>query len=1310
MKKNTTSCRLITNRLIVLCCLIVLSKMCNAQTQPYFDNVRTHGYTVFCAYKDNHGILWLGTSNGLTTYSQITSRRPFCYVRHNELSNIIIDIEQDALGRLWLMTQTNKYMVYDPRDNSLISDVESYLKGFGIHVYYDFRLKTDSRGRLWIHKDNRLYMRDFKRHQTRLFVLPKQAGRIIGIQTIGNNVIAVTANSIFMVGMDDMVLRFFTRTPQTIPDQYLYMYRNKRGDMWLGTYDLMYRYDAKKHRWQQYRDVKSDIRCFQPMPGDRLYVATTNSGVYVYDSDGRLERHILQAAPNTYGLGNNHINTLYFDRMRQTLWVFYHKHDFSVYSDRQQEFRDRYVISANNQYKTNDVISFCEGRNGTIWLGTEDNGAYQVAADGSDRMLDNQFMGNAVTAIISDSKGRLWAGLYRNGLVCSDGKRYFPQSSPYAIIEAPDGNLFVALNGAGIWQLNPLTGQKRQIPTDNPWIMDIVYRNGKIYGASPKYLYVIDTRTLEVKALSGTMFRNSNFGAGNKMLIVDRRGWVWLVNYKNGDDVDIYDTSRHSTFKVHGLSRYSINSIVEDKQGNVWCATDRGLVRVKVTNVDHPRFDCYCFNVNNEDASTFYNLRAAFCMSDGRLLIGTTSGFKMISASRIERTMVLADRTNPLLLASMRINDNYISPCTDYNGRAVVHSDLPYVTQLRLKYNENNIALEYRPKERVGNVGNAYYYKLEGLSSDWLQMDDYTVTLSNIPPGSYRLLILEQMAGKQQSRTFDVLQLTISPPFWRSVWAYILYVVAALFVVGGSVMYWRKRQEYQFQVREMKNEQRREARLNEMKLRFFTNISHDLRTLLSLIITPVEELLDTVKDAESVDILKLVHKNAKRLIYLVNQILDFRKLEDSDVKLNPDYGDIVGFVRGCCSSFDFYSAENNVKLTFHSDFDRLEIQFDKDKMSKIISNLLSNAFKFTPCGGSVDVSVSRQFTELRIEVADTGVGIPEGDRQRVFDRFYQGGDADIKTASSGLGLHIVKEFVELHKGHISVLANTPQGTIFRIEMPIMQPASAPATVGMPANDAAQSEQIEDHHDVTILLVEDNTDMLGYLSRLLSREYNICQATDGNMALDVLGCNDVNIVVSDVMMNGMDGLTLCRRIKDNIDTSHIPVILLTAKALEEDELRGLQMGADDYITKPFNFDILRHRIRRLIQMNQNAHERFSREADIAPSEITVTTLDEQFIQNALKVVEDNIANASFSVEMLGEALGMHRTNLYKKLTFITGKTPVQFIRLIRLKRARQLLEQSHGYVSQVAYQVGFNSPKKFAKYFKEEFGMYPSEVN
>lgn len=1295
----------------VVCLLMSLPICADAQIQQYFNNVATQGYTVFCAYKDHEGILWLGTSNGLTTYPQLTSKRPFCYVRHQELSSIISNIEQDALGRLWLRTQANKYMIYTPRTNHLVTDVEKYLKANGVNVTYDFGMRMDPLGRVWIHKGGRLFVLDFKKHHTRKFVLPRWAGKIIGVNASWDELIAVTSNSVFVVGMKSMKMRFYLRTPQSIPDQYLNLHRNNRGDLWLGTYQLMFRYDVKLRKWLQYKDVKSDVKCFVPMPGDHLYVGTTNSGIYVYGGDGRLERHVVQTVPNTYGLANNHINALYYDQRQQILWVFYHKHDFAVYSDRQQEFRERYVLSARNQYRTNDVISFCEGRNGTIWLGTEDCGVFQVAADGSDRVLDNKYMGNAATSILVDRKGRLWTGLYREGLMCSDGKKYFPQSSPYVIIEAPDGNLIIAFNGDGIWQLNPQTGQKRRIPTENPWIMDIVYKDGKIYGASPKYLYVIDAKTLRVKTLPSTMFRNSNFGAGNKMLIVDQRGWVWLVSYKNCDDIDVYDTRRNRTFKVCGLNQYSINSIVEDKQGNVWCATDHGLVRVRVKDADMPRFDYYCFNVNSADqASTFYNLRAACCMRDGRLLIGTTNGYKMINVSHINRSMQERDKANPLMLSSIRVNDTYVSPDEDYNGRTIISSDLPYVKQLRLKYNENNVTLEYRPKEWTPNVGNTYYYKIEGLSHEWLQMDEYTVTLSNIPPGSYRLLMMEQTAGRQNNRTFDLLQIRISPPFWLSAWAYLVYFIVIFIVLSSLGLYWRKRHEYLSDVRRIKYQQEQETRINEMKLRFFTNISHDLRTPLSLIIAPLEELLDVVKNRESLDILRLVHKNAKRLIYLVNQILDFRKLENSDVKLNPDYGDIVSFVHECCNSFDLFSVENGIELKFRSDFDMLEMLFDKDKMSKIIANLLSNACKFTPRGGRVDVSLSRQITDLRIDVADTGVGIPEADRQRVFDRFYQAGNAVIETASSGLGLHIVKEFVELHKGHISVLANAPQGTIFRIEIPIMQPAAVPTTVSVSANDAAQTEQTEDHHDVTILLVEDNTDMLGYLSHRLSGEYNICQATDGNMALDVLGCNDVNIVVSDVMMNGMDGLTLCRRIKGDIDTSHIPVILLTAKSLEEDELRGLQMGADDYITKPFNFDILLHRIRRLIQMNQNAHERFSREENIAPSEITVTTLDEQLIQNAIKVVEDNIANADFSVEMLGEALGMHRTNLYKKLTFITGKTPVQFIRLIRLKRARQLLEQSHGYVSQVAYQVGFNSPKKFAKYFKEEFGMYPSEVN
>ena len=504
-------------------------------------------------------------------------------------------------------------------------------------------------------------------------------------------------------------------------------------------------------------------------------------------------------------------------------------------------------------------------------------------------------------------------------------------------------------------------------------------------------------------------------------------------------------------------------------------------------------------------------------------------------------------------------------------------------------------------------------------------------------------------------------------------------------------------------LQQLELQQEQEKQLNEIKLRFFTNISHDLRTPLSLIVGPVEDLEARTKDPTSKSMLDMIHRNADLLLSLVNQILDFRRLELGNERMNLTDGNIVPIISVVCESFKLKAKKEGINLTFLPMVEDVEMQFDKDKMTKVMMNLLSNAFKFSRIGGCITVSIDVKDQNALIQVADTGIGIPDEEKPLIFNRFYQSSNNNLQAIGSGIGLHIVREYVRLHGGEITVQNNEGgHGSIFTITLPIHKSERDEEYCEI------STEQHEAEHETTVLVVDDNCDFLTYVGQGLAEAYNIVSASNGKEALKQLQTNDVDIIISDVMMDEMDGLELCRIVKTDIATSHIPVILLTAKSQSVDELAGLEAGADDYVIKPFSMGILLQRVRNLVERNQQHHQRFKNEIDIAPSEITVTSLDEQFISNAISLVEKHISDSDFNVEELSSEMGVHRSQLYKKLQHLTGRTPIQFIRLLRLKRGRQLLEQSGLYVSEIAYQVGFNSPRVFSKYFKTEFGMTPDE--
>lgn len=551
-------------------------------------------------------------------------------------------------------------------------------------------------------------------------------------------------------------------------------------------------------------------------------------------------------------------------------------------------------------------------------------------------------------------------------------------------------------------------------------------------------------------------------------------------------------------------------------------------------------------------------------------------------------------------------------------------------------------------------------------------------------------------------------------------WAYLLYFmigVGLLFLARFRLL---KREREKFKLHQIELEVAKNEEVNNMKFRFFTNISHELRTPLTLIIAPLEQMLKEESNDESRKMrLQLMYRNAHRLLVLVNQLLDFRKGEMSSHHLSLSEGDIITYIQGVCDSFLLMADKKQIHFSFFSSVDHFTMAFDADKVGKIVMNLLANAFKFTPEGGRVTVMVEHiqeDIDVIEIKVADTGVGISDADKEHIFDRFYQTENKENVDATSGtgIGLSLVHDFVALHGGDVTVFDNIGKGAVFVVHIPVKHvdvqyhPANSMPVPDLLPEAAGQSNEETDKSKFPLLLiVDDNDDFRLFMEYSLGLQYRVKLASNGKEAWDILQNSEEmpDLVVSDIMMPEMDGNELCRLIKEDKRTAHIPVILLSAKQNTESKVEGLTMGADDYVTKPFNMTILVLRIRKLIELSRYNVSKGT--IDPAPSDIVITSLDEKLIEKAIKYVEDNISRSDLSVEELSRELGMSRVHLYKKMLQITGKTPIEFIRVIRLKRAAQLLRDSQLHVSEIAFQVGFNNPKYFSRYFKEEFGVLPS---
>ncbi len=448
----------------------------------------------------------------------------------------------------------------------------------------------------------------------------------------------------------------------------------------------------------------------------------------------------------------------------------------------------------------------------------------------------------------------------------------------------------------------------------------------------------------------------------------------------------------------------------------------------------------------------------------------------------------------------------------------------------------------------------------------------------------------------------------------------------------------------------------------------------------------------------------MVKQNANYLLELINQLLDFRKLDAKAESLKCKHDNILIILSEIFYSFDPIAQKRSINYTLTCPQHSVFMDFDYDKMRKICTNILTNAFKFTPNKGSISMNIEVKESNLELTFADTGCGIEDENKEKIFQRFYQSSKNPANSGGSGIGLHIASEYIKMHHGKISVKDNHPCGSIFLITFPLHQNSEV-----IEEDDTIKMQSAEEEsRQSTILLVDDNYDFLKFLSESLSKQYHILKASNGKQALSILKKEDADLIISDVMMPEMDGLELCSNIKKDIRYSHIPIILLTAKASEEHQLEGLETGADDYITKPFNMEVLKLRICKMIEMNIKRQEIFNQEIKIEPSRITITPLDQQLIEKAIAIVEDNINETEFSVEELASSLNISRSYFYKKMIKITGKKPIEFIKTIRMKRAQQLLTESQMQISEIAYILGYNSPKVFSKHFKDEFNISPSE--
>lgn len=1324
---------------------------------------------VQCFLKDKRGFLWIGTSAGLNRFDGY-SIKVFQFNSRDSTSirnNMIQKLFEIPDGRIGVMTPAGLNL-YDPRKENFQTDLSSFYQEYGIsdsltNIFKDgsdnFWLINGAEG--LIHYSSETKSTVSLRHTAAdATSISSDSVSYFAQDDKGNNWIAHTNGVIEKIiienGSGKVVYRndFLKRKNNNRKLQYR-MQCDDDGDLWLfvaNDNQGVFYFDVGKETFQHFhkdspaRRLNTNIvRTIVRDNKGLMWVGTDHGGINIINKKNFNVQYLVHRDEDEKSVGQNSINALYKDK-EGIIWVGTFKKGISYYHENILRFPlYKHTVSDPTGLPYGDVNRFVEDRKGNLWIGTNGGGLIyfdrlnnKFTQFRNDPGNPNSLSSDVIVSLCLDHDEKLWIGTYYGGLNCYDGKKFIrfnhqasdssslADQNVWEVFEDSRNRLWVGTLNGGLDLFDSRTKTFTHYQTGDP---SSIRGNYVAAIAEDKEGNIWVGTTAGIDVLSRTSGRFIHYGneqnnpkslSNNNVLDIreDAKGRIW-VGTSGGLNLFDKKTKTFRSFTTEdGLPHNTVLTVLEDTQGDIWMSTSNGVSHLILNAADESKFQVRCFGEADGLQGKLFNENAAYKTSRGELIFGGADGFNIFKPEHLglNRNLPQVVLTDFLLLdKSIKVNESI-------DGNVLLPDAITETSEIVLPPDKNVFSIGFAALNFFHPENNEYKYRLEGFNTDWVTADSKSrkVTFTNLDPGDYTFHVKAANNDGFWNDKGANLKITVLPPFSKTRTALLLYFILIVIALLITLRLIQQREQMKFAIKHERHEAMRMHELDMMKIKFFTNVSHEFRTPLTLILTPLEKMLRQSTDKEQQNQFKLIQRNAKRLLDLVNQLLDFRKLEVQEIRFSPSEGDIIHFIKETVYSFSDLSEKKDIRLDFHSSTPSLETIFDQDKLEKILLNLLSNAFKFTSEHGTVTVAVDfyarKNEKWLSIEVKDTGIGISPDKIDRIFERFFQSElPRSMVNQGSGIGLSITKEFVKIHGGTITVESEPGKGSSFIVNIPV------PEIIGSIENATSENVQLAEVHrepgevihaalqtkKPVLLLVEDNEDFRFYLKDNLKLNYHIIDAGNGREGWKKALENLPDLIVSDVMMPEMNGIELCTKIKSDQRVSHIPVILLTARASEEQKMEGFDIGADDYITKPFSFEILVSRIHNLIVQREKLHKAFPKQLDIKASELNITPLDEKFIQNAIRCVEENVSKTEFSVEDLGRELGISRAHMYKKIVSLTGKSPLEFIRTIRLQQAAQLLEKSQLTVAEIAYQVGFNNPKYFARYFKEEYNVLPS---
>lgn len=1330
--------------------------------------------------QDNNGFFWIGTiGSGLFRYDGVN----YVGYRYDQKkkgslnSDVIFTTFVDSYNNLWVGTDEGLCLYNRDLDNFTKITIEDRIKN-GFHEPVTIKtIAQDNSGNLILGTYGfglfKLNIKSLKAKPVRskLFQKPNFLIKCFAKNRQGTIYLG-TSYGLLEMEPNGNITQVYTDKFKTkaVSDDIESMVIDKFGYIWLGTFSnglTKIKPETDNYEYENYAVTKNKILSVIQSRHDYVICGTENDGLLIIDFKGRIVKKYLHNKYDDFSLKSNSVWSLYEDKEKR-LWLGYYNKGLGIFDKPNSKFTAiESLVNNDNSLQTSYVTSVVKDKEDrllisnegggldiynlrdknfihvndknqgyysgldahyiqtifidskhNIWIGSWDRGIYFLKK-GTTKFINYNtkntpgLKSNGVFSFSEDSGGRIWIGTFIKGL------HYFDSAS----------NTFVHCSSKPFSDngLDNALIRKVLVDSDNVlWVGTILglYQVRFVGNSGFKVTPMHSAMLSDMPKHKSVQTILSIYESNDKTIWVGTDGaGLFSYNKKNNAFLNYND--------FPGFTEKSVRAIISDNNGALWVSGGNGLTKLDLKNKISTNFNKDDGLIDND-----FNNNAVFKDGNGNLYFGGYEGVNYFNPNQIKKN----EKSPRLYFSDFKLFNFSVKPQDDSSPLSKVISQTNEIT---LNHSQSVFTIEYVGIDYNFPKKIKYAYYLEGFEKGWNYVGSKrTATYTNLPPGEYIFKVKSANGNASWNKVPLALKIIILPPWWKTTWAYLAYTL----LLASIVIYLNKIYQDRFKAKQAilleKEKLVQTENLNNKKLQFFTNISHEFRTPLTLIINPLEDILRSKGIPEEVKAkLKTIHKSSTRLSRLINELMDFNKIQFNKIPLKVRKIDIIGFTKDVVSYFDDEAIARKITLDFKTDTNELEDWFDPNMLEKIIFNILSNAFKFTPDDGFIDVIIENSRPDnflviegntvpaISISIKNTGSGINETDLERIFDRFYQVDNLNkAYYGSTGIGLEVVKEFVELHKGKIHVESKEGEVTTFKILFPVgnsfyHENEIVNESYKRKKSDKRLSTELNESQDIdyefdeevqedvvktyTVLIVEDNVELRSYLKEELSKSYKVIVAENGKKGYELAVEKLPDLIITDVVMPVMDGLQLCKQIKGDLKTSHIPLLMLSAKAMVKDKLEGIDSGADMYLSKPFELDILKASLAQLITSRQIIFKKFYTGITKLGMDKT-TTLDNEFIQKILQCINENISDPQLSVEFLSEKVFLSRSQLYRKIKTLTGVSVNEFVRNVRLEKAKQLIELGNNNINEITYIVGFTSPSYFSKCYKAKYGNLPTQ--